>query len=138
MGALILVSNVILGALVLWLAVEAVVSVRRSSEARLPAPPRAAQGPARPPAGLDGASADPFLGGCPETLCPTAGTSALCRRFDHPPVPLPGQEGGEKAKYGGHPRAPGSGASPLCAPRPVHGQGFASQPQIQDTGDTPV
>ena len=45
MGALILVSNVILGALVLWLAVEAVVSVRRSSEARLPAPLRVPRDP---------------------------------------------------------------------------------------------
>ena len=36
MGALILVANVILGGLVLWLAVEFVVSARRPSGPRIP------------------------------------------------------------------------------------------------------
>ena len=47
----------------------------------------------------------------------TAVASVPRSRFDHPPVPLPRQEGGDKARYGGHPRAPGRGASPLCTPR---------------------
>ena len=38
MGALILVSNLILAGLVLWLAVEWVLSVGRSREARIPEP----------------------------------------------------------------------------------------------------
>ena len=48
MGALILVANVILGGLVLWLAVEAVLSVGRSSGARIPEPVRAPRDPRLP------------------------------------------------------------------------------------------
>ena len=52
---------------------------------------------------------------------------------DHPPVPLPRQEGGDKARYAGHPRAPGKGAPPLCTPR-----GLLARGRWPNTGDTPV
>ena len=45
MGALILVANLVLGGLLLWLAVEWVVSVGRSSEARILEPARVRRDP---------------------------------------------------------------------------------------------
>ena len=48
MGALILVSNLILGGLLLWLAVEAVLSVGRSSEAGIPEPVKIPRDPRLP------------------------------------------------------------------------------------------
>ena len=73
----------------------------------------------------------------PQDLRRAPVASAPRSPFDHPPSPLPVQEGGNKS-YGGHPRAPGKGASPplrqaLCTPHAVHekrsGQGPAAVPQ---------
>lgn len=41
---------------------------------------------------------------------------AVKNPLDHPPRPLPGQEGGKLLYLVGHPQAPGKGASPLCTP----------------------
>ena len=75
------------------------------------------------------------------------------RPFRPSPRPLPfdrlragsRQEGGEIASDGGHPRAPGRGARPLCTPRsgtprPVHGQflrqrSFAARSGARAHGD---
>ena len=74
----------------------------------------------------------------PQNHRPATGASAPHDRFDHPPGPLPGQEGGDKAAYGGHPRAPGKGASPLCTPHAAHEPGFGARlpgPATADDGN---
>ena len=63
---------------------------------------------------------------CPFTLAPPPGgcleTSLRCGAlvphspFDHPPVPLPRQEGGDKAKYGDTPVPPAEGRRPSALP----------------------
>ena len=55
--------------------------------------------------------------------------------FDHPPVPLPRQEGGGKGEYGGHPRAPGRGASPSALPGIAHENRIRGEAPRQAGGD---
>ena len=47
---------------------------------------------------------------------PALGRVFFNHRFDHPPDPLPSQEGGREIISEGHPQTPAKGAKPLCTP----------------------